>query len=160
MATTTTRSRSETKPAGTRAPRGKGKAGPGVAKAAAAAAIDLTQPNARKALLALHPKPTNELFVDATPEAEKSAQRYFAERAVEKAAGAAKELAGTELCAAIGGSLGVRGDGWRATWDEKDGSVDWKALAVSLGATEAQIAKFRAPPTRALDVREVAEGGE
>lgn len=131
--------------------------GPGVKKPPT---IDLTQPNARKALAALHPAPTNDLYLEASPEAEEAAAEYFAQRAAESSAKSGKELAGTQLCAAIGKNLGVRGDGWKATWGMRDGEIDWRGLAKAHGITDEQIETFRRPPSRSLDVREVADGAE
>lgn len=131
--------------------------GPGVKKPTT---IDLTQPNARKLLAERHPRPSNDLYAEASPEAEEAAAEYFAQRAAESAAKSGKELAGTQLCAAIGSNLGVRGDGWKATWSMRDGDVDWRALAKAHGITEEQIETFRKPQSRSLDVREVADGAE
>lgn len=154
--TTTSKGRtSEAKPRPARAStrRAAGESGPGVAKAVAPPPpVDVTQPNARKALLALFPNATNELYVDATPEVEAAAERFLAARARAKAAMDEAEIAGNEICAAIGKNLGVRGETFRASWADREGQVSWKAIAIERGATAEDEAKHRGNPTRVLDV--------
>lgn len=154
MAGTTSKGRtSEAKPRAPRTPsrRKAGSDGPGLAKAAIPF-VDVTQPNARKALLAMFPHATNDLYVEATPEVEAAAERFLAARARAKAALEEAEIEGNAICAAIGKNLGVRGETFRASWADRDGQVSWKAIAIERGATPADEEKHRGNPTRVLDV--------
>lgn len=73
-------------------------------------------------------------------------------------AGRAKEAAGNELCAAIGDNLGLQGDGWTAKWDLAKGKVNWEKLAKDESISQKTIEKYRAKPSRRLDVRETPAG--
>lgn len=130
--------------------------GPGVRRAAM---IDLTKPAARKILVGIHPRPENEVYVDATPELERAALQYIEQRDVEKISKEKKEVAGNVLCNAIGKNLGLRGDGWKATWGMSKGNVDWARLAKEAGISDETIAKYRTPDRRGLDVDEVPDEG-
>lgn len=128
------------------------KAGPGIAKVV----IDLSKPDARKQLVAIYPRPENDVYIDATPELEAAAFKYVEERDAESLAKKKKETAGNALCNAIGKNLGIRGKGWKAEWDMSNGSVDWGQLAKDLAIPDETIAKYRKPQVRGLDVKEVA----
>jgi hypothetical protein len=130
--------------------------GPGVKKVVE---IDLTKPGARKALTALYPRPESETIIDATPELERAAYDYVAQRDLAKIAAEKKEVAGNVLCNAIAKNKGVRGKGWKAEWDMSKGNVDWAQLAKDQGISDATIAKYRKPDSRGLDVTEVADEG-
>jgi predicted phage-related endonuclease len=67
----------------------------------------------------------------------------------EKAAKDRKALARNRACELIGDADGILGRGFRATWKlDAHGDVDWKALALSLGATAAQQELHRGAPIR------------
>ncbi len=121
--------------------------------------IDLTKPGARDALRALFPCPLVATMLDgrAQPEVEAAALEYIAQRDLEKVAKTKKEIAGNVLCNAIKSATGITGDGWKATWDMSKGNVDWAGLAKEKGITDAEIADYRKPATRGLDVSEVAD---
>lgn len=136
-----------------RAAKGEPVSGPGLKKVE----IDLTKPNARKALIGLYPRPRGEDFRDATPETEAAALQYIEARDAAALASEKKEIAGNILCNAIRDSKGVRGEGWKATWDMSKGNVDWAQLAKDLSISDEVIAKYRKPESRGLDVRELAE---
>lgn len=139
-----------------RALRGEdGAVGPGVKKVL----IDLTTPGARKALTALYPAPENEVFIDATPELERAAHAYVVERDAAKVASVKQQIAGNILCNAIAKNKGIRGVGWRAEWDTSKGNIDWAELAKEECISDETIAKYRKPPSRGLDVTEVADEG-
>lgn len=129
------------------------RSGPGVKKVE----IDLTKRGARDALRALYPRPLTDTVLDATPELEAAALQYIEARDVAKIATEKKEIAGNVLCNAIGKNLGIRGDGWTATWDMSKGNVDWTTLAKDHNIPDEVIAKYRKHETRGLDVDEVAE---
>lgn len=138
-----------------RAAKGELASGPGLKKVE----IDLTKPSARKALTALYPRPTNDVFLDATPELEAAALTYIEQRDAAKIASDKKEVGGNVLCNAIGSNLGIAGNGWKATWDMSKGNVDWAQLAKDLNISDEVIAKYRKAESRGLDVRELAEEG-
>lgn len=127
--------------------------GPGVQKVV----IDLTKPGARKALTALYPRPTSETYIDASAETEAAAFVYIEQRDAAKVASEKQQVGGNALCNAIGRNLGIRGNGWKATWDMSKGSVDWTQLAKDLQIPDEVIAKYRRPESRGLDVTEVAD---
>lgn len=140
---------------------GKGRearaSGPGVAKAPAPPPVDVTQPNARKALLALFPSATNEVYLEATSEHETVAALFLQAKARKKAIEEELETLGNKLCAAIGKNLGIRGDTFRASWADREGGVSWKAIAIERGATPEDEEKHRGNPTRVLDVDPVVK---
>lgn len=119
--------------------------------------IDLTKPTARKMLTALFPRPTTQAMLDATDETEKAALEYVQQRDAESVAKNSKEVAGNLLCNAIGSSLGIKGKGWKATWDMKGGNVDWDEVVKEMNIPSEVIDRHRKPAYRALDVRELAE---
>lgn len=132
----------------------KGEAiGPGLKKAE----IDLTKPAARKMLAALYPRPTSEAYLDATPETEAAALAYIEQRDAESVAKNKKEVAGNVLCNVIGEAKGIRGVGWKATWDMSMGNVDWEKVCADFNITVAVLEKYRKADSRGLDVRELAE---
>lgn len=130
--------------------------GPGLKKVVE---IDLTKPGARKALTALYPRPESETNIDATPELERAALDYVAQRDLAKIAADKKEVAGNVLCNAIAKNKGIVGKGWKAQWDMSNGNVDWAALAKAEGISDETIAKYRKAEFRSLDVKEVADEG-
>lgn len=127
--------------------------GPGLKKVE----IDLTKPNARKALVGLYPRPSSDTYIDATPETEAAALQYIEQRDAATRSSEKKEIAGNMLCNAIGVATGIRGNGWKATWDMSKGNVDWAQLAKDLNISAEVIEKYRKPEFRGLDVRELAE---
>lgn len=129
--------------------------GPGVKKVE----IDLTKPNARKALSALYPRPTSDTYLDATPETEAAALAYIEQRDVESVSKGKKELAGHVLCNAIGPAKGIVGKGWKATWGMSKGNVDWEKVCEAFNIPEDVLERYRKPESRGLDVRELAEEG-
>lgn len=136
-----------------RAAKGEPNSGPGVKKVT----IDLTKPNAREKLTALYPRPTSELYIDATPETEAAALAYIEHRDVETTAKVKKTVAGNLLCNAIGTDKGITGKGWKATWDMSAGNIDWAKICVDYKIPEAVLETYRKPPSRSIDVRELAE---
>ncbi len=129
--------------------------GPGVKKVL----IDLSKPTARKMLTALHPRPTSETYLDATPELEEAALVYIEQRDAETLSKGKKEIAGNHLCNAIGDAKGVVGKGWKATWGLSAGNIDWAKVCEDFKIPEATLEKYRKPESRGLDVRELAEEG-
>lgn len=121
------------------------------------ATVDLTAPNARKLLVAMHPSPKTETILAATAIQEAAALEYFEQRDAEKRASTAKEIAGNQLCAIIGTDLGVRGDGWIARWGTAKGNVDWAGVVKELNISDDVIARHRHPDKRVLDVDELPE---
>lgn len=121
-------------------------------------AIDLKQPNARKQLAALYPRPTSETFLEATPATRRAARKYIEQRDAESTAKAKKEVAGNVLCNAIGSNKGIKGDGWKATWDMKIGNVDWEKVCADYKIPKEALEKYRHGESRTIDVRELAEG--
>lgn len=99
-------------------------------------------PAAQRMLSALYPRHTRDM-IDATPELEKLGQEYLAAAAAEAEATAEKKRLQAALCSAIGAHEGVRGDGWRALWTERE-------------ATE--IAAYTRKAYRAFDLRAVGQG--
>ncbi len=85
----------------------------------------------------------------APPEAEALAREYDAAKDEIAAAEKKKESARNQLCALIKDAEGIVGEWGRATWKrDASGGCDYKGLAMSLGATEEQIEKFKRPPER------------
>lgn len=119
--------------------------------------IDLTQPNARKALVAAFPAPTSETMIDATEAEERAALAYIEARDAEARAKGAKEAAGNVLCYAIGNDEGIKGDGWKATWKLAKGEVDWSRLCKDLNIEDSVIERYRKPSARRIDLRETAD---
>lgn len=160
MAKKTATARLETAPPATVAERRRAlrdTAGPSVRKANVA--LDLTKADAREKLAALYPRPASETMLDANARVEAAALEYITQRDLAKIAITKQQIAGNELCQAIGAAQGLVGDGWKATWCVGKGSVDWKALAAAEAIPEETIERFRKSGSRTLDVREVAEEG-
>lgn len=74
------------------------------------------------------PKAVGEM-VATTPEAEVVASTYLTCK--EQIARLKEDQAAAQhmLQSLIEGNRGIQGDGWQATWTDKKGSVDWKAVA-------------------------------
>jgi hypothetical protein len=104
-------------------------------------AIDFASPKARKALLALYPRVLRDDVRDASDAEQAAGTAYLAARDALATLEGAKESAGNVLCFGIGAGLGIDGDGWRATWGERAGSVDWPAVValVAPGVTKAEL---------------------
>lgn len=146
-----------TKRAAKRGAHAEAHGAPGVRKTTAKVEIDLTAKDAKDRIRALYPAPKTTTMLTATPELERVGLEYIAKRGDESAAGKAKELAGLTLQAAIGHDLGIRGDGWEATYGEpSEGTVDYKAACEANGITGEKLAPFRRPGSRRLTVTETA----
>lgn len=128
--------------------------GPGLAKAT----IDLTKSDARKKLEVLYPRPASDRVIKASPKLDAIGRAYLARRTEGGTAEKAKTLAGNELCAAIGAERGIRGNGWIATWEEKDGTIDWEKLCEGESITAEIMEKYRKPRHRSLDVKATTDG--
>jgi putative phage-type endonuclease len=92
-------------------------------------------------------------MVPAGPEAEERVRAYLAAKDALEQAERAKSQAQAQLCALIGEHEGIEGEAWTATWKERAGSPDWKALAEKLGATKALADEYRREGARVLNVR-------
>lgn len=121
---------------------------------AAPVKIDLTQPNAKDALVAAYPRPTRKGMIPATPETERAALAYLESRDAEARAAGAKEAQGNALRHAIAEYEGIQGDGWVATWLPQRGQIDWSRLIKELNITAETVERFRKPDCRVLQVRE------
>lgn len=93
-------------------------------------------------------------IIEAPAEAEELVQFYQAAKAQLAAAERVKDQAQAKLCALIGDNEGLDGGAWLATWKEREGSPDWKAIAESLGAGKDLVEKYRRAGTRVLLVKE------
>jgi hypothetical protein len=98
-------------------------------------AIDLTLPNARKALAAAYPAPANDTIRAATPAEETAVVAYLTARDAATIATGQKDAAGNVICAAIGFDLGFAGDGFKATWNTKRGSASMDDVLDAIAAT-------------------------
>ena len=118
-----------------RAEKGEPASGPGLKKVV----IDLSKPNAREKLTALYPRPTSETYIDATPETEAAALLYIEQRDVESASKSKKTVAGNVLCNAIAKDKGIKGNGWKATWGNSAGNIDWAKVCEDFKIPEATL---------------------
>lgn len=92
-------------------------------------------------------------LIDAPAEAEQLVHDYLAAKEALDAAETRKRAAQAKLEAMIGEHEGLRGADWIATWKERAGSPDYKALAEKLGATKALIEQYRREGSRVLNVK-------
>ena len=103
--------------------------------------------------------PANDVDASAlglTPALVKCCKQYITARDEKATQERIQKTAGDNLKAAMAsqpdGAI-VTGGGFKVTFDQADGGgIDWKALALSLGATEAQIDSFQAIGSRRLHV--------
>lgn len=102
----------------------------------------------KRYLNARYPRNTRPLLT--APETADRWARQFAEAdALLSSAETLRDEARNALCDYIGDADGIEAPAWRATWKAaKSGGTDWKALAMQLGATPAQIAEFTRPGPR------------
>lgn len=115
---------------------------------------------AERAIRALYPHPTEEAR-PATAEEDLIALDYLGAMAAHKSAEERRDLLRQRLMAAIGPSVAVAGEGWKATFGDQRGRVDWKAAAEAAGVTEIAAEAHRAEPSRVLRVTATkAEGRE
>lgn len=119
--------------------------------------IDLADPNASKQLRAAYPAPLTDRIREATADEAQHVADYLDARDRELEASGEKERAGNGIRAAIAEDLGIRGDGWIATWARAEGRIDWERLARDLGITAEQKEKYRGEPERRISVRETKE---
>lgn len=108
-------------------------------------------PGASRALRALYPHPTDDPR-PATAEEELLALEYLGTKAQEKAAKERAELLNQRLVLSIAGAAAIAGTGWKATYGEQRGRIDWKAAAEAAGMTEVTAEEYRAEPSRVLRV--------
>lgn len=92
-------------------------------------------------------------LVKAPAEAMPLVREYMLAREAADAAEKAKTAAQAKLCALIGESEGIEDPRFVATWKERAGSPDWKALAEKLGATKALAEEYRRAGVRVLNVK-------
>jgi predicted phage-related endonuclease len=90
--------------------------------------------------------------VQAPAEAAQLVEQYIEAAARAKEAEKAKDAAQARLCALIGDAQGIESAEFLATWKEREGSPDYKALAEKLGATPDLVEQYRRDPYRALRV--------
>lgn len=138
-----------------RAPKAKAAATP--APVYVKPSIDLTQPDAKKALAAAFPVVVEGKYVQATEAEEIAALAYFEARDAAARAEGAKEAAGNVLRYAIADAEGITGDGWKATWKHQKSEIDWGALVKELAIESEVIERFRKPKTRVLLPKEVTK---
>jgi predicted phage-related endonuclease len=106
---------------------------------------------AEAAIRALYPHPTEEPR-PATPEEDLIALELLEVTESAKAADERVKLLRQRLMAAIGLAAAVAGDGWKATFGEQRGRVDYRAAAEARGLTEIEAEAYRAEPGRVLRV--------
>lgn len=92
----------------------------------------------------------DERMLKSAPHVDQIARNLAKVVAGRKVAERLEEDLRAQLCAAIADAYGVEGEGYRATWGERAGSISYRDLALHLGATEEQIEQFRGAPGRQL----------
>lgn len=92
-------------------------------------------------------------IVPAPAEAAGLVDRYLETKAARESAEREEDAAKARLCALIGEAEGIDGETYLATWRERAGSPDWKALAEKLGATPQLAKEYRRDGTRVLNVK-------
>lgn len=108
----------------------------------------------RRAIEAAFPR-HGKSYAALTPEYARVARDYIEANAAIKEAETRKGLAGNLLRAFIADNEGAAGFGVRATWKAPEaGGIDWKALALELGATEEMQKKYQRSGSRRLLVKE------
>ena len=108
----------------------------------------------RRAIEAAFPR-HDRSYVPLTPDYVRVARDYLEANDAIKAAEEKKNAAGNLLRAFIGEHEGAAGFGFRATWKATEaGGVDWKALALELGATPEMQKKYQRAGVRRLLVKE------
>ena len=104
---------------------------------------------------ALYPKVIEEPRA-ATAEEGLIALELLEVKAALKAAGEREELLKQRLAASIATAAGIAGEGWKATFGEQKGRIDWKAAAEAAGVTEVTAEAHRGEPSRVLRVTSTA----
>ncbi len=114
---------------------------------------DASEASAR-ALKELYPRVKGGL-IRASADVEDAAREYFQARKALEPLLAAESAAENKLKAAIGEHAGIEGDGWRAAWGERKGSVSWKKAADELlkGTPAEVFEQFRGAPSRVFDCK-------
>lgn len=96
----------------------------------------------------LYPRVRGDVF-KASPEVDEIARAYFAAEVEETLVSAKKNAAKNSLMEKIGEHAGIDGDGYRVRWEERKGSVDFKAaFAATSSAIDTE--QFRRDSTRAF----------
>lgn len=117
-------------------------------------------PGSEAAIRALYPHPTEEPRA-ATPEEDLIALELIEVTATYNAADERRELLRQRLMAAIGSAAAVAGEGWKATFGDQRGRVDYKAASAARGLTEIEAEAYRGASYRVLRVTAAkAEGRE
>lgn len=119
---------------------------------AAKGAIDFTAANAKSIVKAMFPAPETNNVRKATAAHDALVDAYLAARDAEKKAAKQKEAAANAICHAIGKDLGLRGDGWQATWDRISGQIDWQRLAADEHIPIEKQETYRKVGSRSLDI--------
>lgn len=107
---------------------------------------------AGKALRDLYPKVKGDML-RASPDIEEAAREYFAAKRELEAMETRKLAAENGLKAAIGDAAGIVGDGWRAKWSDRRGSVSWKNAVEALmpSVDKKTFEQFRGAGTRVFN---------
>lgn len=110
----------------------------------------------REYLNKLWPKNDRPIVIEAPVAADPVVERLLLAKAQIKEGEELKQEAENELKSLIGDFDGVQRRGkWRATWKcDAHGTIDWKALAINLGATDEQADRYRREAPRRFLVRE------
>ena len=117
-------------------------------------------PGAEAAIRALYPHPVEEPR-PATADEDLIALEFLEASRAAKAAEERQKLLRQRLMAAIGPSAAVVGEGWKATFGDESGRIDWKAAAMAAGVNDITAEAFRPEKHRVLRVSEVkAQGRE
>jgi predicted phage-related endonuclease len=115
-------------------------------------------PGSEAAIRALYPHATEEPR-PATPEEDLIALELLAVSAIYTEADKRRDLLRQRLMAAMGAAGAVVGEGWKATFGDQRGRVDYRKAAEATGLTEIEAEAYRAEPSRVLRVTAVkAEG--
>ncbi len=107
-----------------------------------------------RALRDLYPKVKGDML-RASPDIELAATSYFRAKAMRDEAVMVMTLAENGMKAFIADNGGASGDGWRATWFERKGSVSYKQAleAAKPDASKEWLESFRSESTRVFDCK-------
>jgi len=108
--------------------------------------------NAREILESIYPKVLYPHLMAIPEVVKKLADTFARNREEEKGAKAVKELMGNKLRQLIANNSGFEGDGYKVTWTEQQGRVNWRGVATELNPPEETIERHRSKPSRVLRV--------
>lgn len=112
-----------------------------------------------KALRELYPRVKGGI-VHASESVEEVARAYFEAAREEQTAAERRLGAENALKAAIGEAAAIEGDGWRASWSERKGSVSWKQAFEALGpkVDPGVLEQFRGETSRTFKCAPMTKG--